>query len=101
MSYSKVHLRGSLVSEYAIDDFTLVDFYDPNSELVQDVNTAHCDVDWRWDGTTEEQGPNNNFSEGFVVCSVAKHNLFQVQIARFHSASNWSIIVSHKYRDDV
>lgn len=78
-----------------------VDFYDPNSELVQDVNGAHCDISWDWDGTATERGPGNTFSELFYVCSVAEMNLFQVQVERFRSASDWSVLVSHKYRDDV
>ncbi|KAH7349426.1 hypothetical protein B0T11DRAFT_130975 [Plectosphaerella cucumerina] len=77
------------------------DFYDPNSELVQEVNDAHCDVSWSWDGETTKRGPGNDHKEGFTVCSAAKSNIFQVQISRFTSASDWTIVVSHKYKDDV
>ncbi|KAH6671534.1 hypothetical protein F5X68DRAFT_247226 [Plectosphaerella plurivora] len=77
------------------------DFYDPNSEPAQEVNGAHCDVSWSWDGKTTKRGPGNDHAGGFTVCSAAASNIFQVQIARFRSASDWTVVVSHKYRDDV
>ncbi|KAM0334166.1 hypothetical protein ACHAQA_001186 [Verticillium albo-atrum] len=76
-------------------------FYDPNSELTQEVNGAFCSVSWDWDGVTTEKGPSNNYPEGFTICSVALFNLFQVQVNYFYSASDWQMTVSHKYKDNV
>lgn len=67
----------------------LVNFYDPNSELTQEVNDAFCKVSWDWDGTSTVQGPGNNYPDGFTICSVALYNSFQVQINAFLSASKF------------
>ncbi|KAM0285325.1 hypothetical protein ACHAQH_001514 [Verticillium albo-atrum] len=76
-------------------------FYDPNSELTQEINDAFCKVSWPWDGVATEKGPSNNYADGFTLCSVALYNLFQVQINYFNSASDWQLTVSHKYKDNV
>ncbi|KAF4821536.1 hypothetical protein CGCSCA5_v003069 [Colletotrichum siamense] len=75
------------------------DFYDYNTEGVVDVNGAHCNATWPWDGITPDNGPNNDFPINGAFCWTSPTNLFSFKVVEFRSASNFMISVSHLYKD--
>ncbi|KAF9871679.1 hypothetical protein CkaCkLH20_10877 [Colletotrichum karsti] len=75
------------------------DFYDFNTEGVVDVNGAHCNATWQWDGITPDNGPDNDFPSNGAVCWSAASNAFMFKVVEFRSASNFMMSVSHLYRD--
>ncbi|KAL7626674.1 hypothetical protein AAE478_003448 [Parahypoxylon ruwenzoriense] len=70
------------------------DWEDPNAD-----DSCTCREDWEWDGVTTTIGPGNNHSTDYVVCKNERNKLFQFKFVEFVDLSNFSLSLTHLYKD--
>ncbi|KAI0834977.1 hypothetical protein F5Y06DRAFT_300162 [Hypoxylon sp. FL0890] len=67
---------------------------DPNAE-----QSCTCEDHWQWDGVTKSQGALNNYSTNYLICKDDRAELFQFKFVDFINLSNFSLSLTHMYKD--
>ncbi|OTA90773.1 hypothetical protein M434DRAFT_13701 [Hypoxylon sp. CO27-5] len=67
---------------------------DPNAQ-----QSCSCENHWQWDGITQAKGPTNNYSTDYVICKDDKAELFQFKFVDVFDLHNFSLSLTHMYKD--
>ncbi|KAK4123331.1 hypothetical protein N657DRAFT_573795 [Parathielavia appendiculata] len=77
-------------------------WFDPNSVRENRVTSGTCHISWSWDGTTKHNATwdGSNPVAKYWGCWIDEETYFKAAVPGFWHPGNFSLELSHHYKDD-